>query len=351
MIKKQDIAAPRTVQDMERRYKFGKTFAATMGLAKEASKAAEKAEETVESLDSEAVFNLLTENGTKGGFFIGNGENGTVEGDIYINAAYIKAGILSGDLIKAGVIQSADGGVKIDLNNGYGNLARSQTIWLDGYDADAMPIGITEQLKGFLTEKARKLREAVDNQNGRAQDYTIRVGTLTDEEGYPNFGEVTMQVFRSPAGPIRAGVSFEWWNGNISHMTGEAEDEAEDSNWIWSDMKWITGDFIVEQGTSGIWKYQKWNSGKIELWTESISHTVSYSTISNYLYLSSFTVTVPLVTSVTYANIQETDWHYAQWTTTTRNSTNQIACRYYSANTNGSGKTYTFMAHVIGTWK
>ena len=25
-------------------------------------------------------------------------------------------------------------------------------------------------------------------------------------------------------------------------------------------------DYIVEEGTSGIWTYRKWNSGKVELW-------------------------------------------------------------------------------------
>ena len=350
MIKKQDIAAPRTVQDMERRYKFGKTFAETMGLAKEASKAAKKAEETVKSLDSEAVFNLLTENGTKGGFFIGNGENGTVEGDIYINAAYIKAGILSGDLIKAGVIQSADGGVKIDLNKGVGNMVALQAEWITEWDDETAGFtkDLTVALKEYLTEEVKKLAETLDQDSGKVKNLAIRIGNF-DNSKYPFFADVSLQVFRGQSFVPTAAASFEWWDGKISHMTGM--DEYEDGNWVWSDMKWITGDYVVEQGTTGIWKYQKWNSGKIELWTESISHTVSYSTISNYLYLSSFTVTVPLVTSVTYANIQETDWHYAQWTTTTRNSTNQIACRYYSANTNGSGKTYTFMAHVIGTWK
>lgn len=350
MIKKQDIAAPRTVQDMERRYKFGKTFAETMGLAKEASKAAEKAEETVESLDSEAVFNLLTENGTKGGFFIGNGENGTVEGDIYINAAYIKAGILSGDLIKAGVIQSADGGIKIDMDNGVGNMVAMQAKWITGWEDETASFSkdLMVELKEYLTEEVEKLAETLDEYNGKVKNLAIKFGYFDNGE-YPGFADVSLQVFRHQSYVPTAAASFEWSDGRISHM--EAIDEYEDGNWVWSDMKWITGDYVVEQGTTGIWKYQKWNSGKIELWTESISHTVSYSTISNYLYLSSFTVTVPLATSVTYANIQETDWHYAQWTTTTRNSTNQIVCRYYSANTNGSGKTYTFMAHVIGTWK
>lgn len=308
MIKKQDIAAPRTVQDMERRYKFGKTFAETMGLAKEASKAAEKAEDKVDSLDSEAVFNLLTENGTKGGFFIGNGENGTVEGDIYINAEYIKAGIVAADEMK---------------------LPAAGPYWFDGMDSLLEWIKPVAQSMTPNTQKTYSVS---------VEDSPVYgAGTLTLSRGYngDGFDEVMAELNVDAYRCVITGYS-----------------EGGDGTLYWENWKITSGeDAVIEQGTDGIWKYQKWNSGKIELWTESISHTVSYSTISNYLYLSSFTVTVPLVTSVTYANIQETDWHYAQWTTTTRNSTNQIACRYYSANTNGSGKTYTFMAHVIGTWK
>lgn len=276
-----------------------------------------------------------------------------VADNVEINSANVLnliAGDILADRIKAGVIQSADGGVKIDLNKGYGNLARSQTVWLDGFDAYAMPIGITEQLKDFLTEKARKLREAVDVQNGRAQDYTIRVGTVTDEEGYPNFGEVTMQVFRSPAGPIRAGVSFEWWNGNISHMTGE--DEAEDGNWVWSDMKWITGDFIVEQGTSGIWTYRKWNSGKIELWTNSYQFTVTFTKSSIGVYYATESgIPVPLVKTIEFASGDCTKWHYVNWSSVTCNGGTELGIRYYGLNANGGGNTIPFSFYVIGTWK
>lgn len=262
------------------------------------------------------------------------------DGKIYINAEYMKTGVLA----------SPDGGVKIDLNKGVGNMVALQAEWITEWDDETAGFtkDLTVALKEYLTEEVKKLAETLDQDSGKVKNLAIRIGDFGNSK-YPFFADVSLQVFRGQSFVPTAAASFEWWDGKISHMTGM--DEYEDGNWVWSDMKWITGDYVVEQGTTGIWKYQKWNSGKIELWTESISHTVSYSTISNYLYLSSFTVTVPLVTSVTYANIQETDWHYAQWTTTTRNSTNQIACRYYSANTNGSGKTYTFMAHVIGTWK
>lgn len=205
MIKKQDIAAPRTVQDMERRYKFGKTFAETMGLAKEASKAAEKAEETVENLDSEAVFNLLTENGTKGGFFIGNGENGTTEGDIYINAAYIKAGILSGDLIKAGVIQSADGGVMIDMDNGVSSLARGVSAEFESASWDDV---LLPEIADFILSEADKM---ADN---TIKDLAIRI-----PEGILGAAIVTLYKYTDTNGRLKLYARFMWNDGSISHMS------------------------------------------------------------------------------------------------------------------------------------
>ena len=179
--------------------------------------------------------------------------------------------------------------------------------------------------------------------------YHYGTGTLTIHKG----------VTDDSLGLATASIVYATYGGSdVRHLKAQfVSDDAivdEDTGAWYRNGEWMEerpADYVVAQGTSGIWTYQKWNSGKIELWTESISHTVAFSTISSTLYLSNFTVTVPLVTKVIYANIQETAWHYAQWTTTTRNSTNQIVCRYYSANQNGNGKTYTFMAHVIGTWK
>ena len=50
-------------------------------------------------------------------------------------------------------------------------------------------------------------------------------------------------------------------------------------------------DFVVEQSTSGDWKYRKWNSGKIEAWySETVSTQYSFTTrgsSSAYYYTNS----------------------------------------------------------------
>lgn len=55
-----------------------------------------------ESLNMYGVFNRLTENGTRKGIYIGS------NGELYINATYIKSGTIDANLIGAGVIKSSD---------------------------------------------------------------------------------------------------------------------------------------------------------------------------------------------------------------------------------------------------
>lgn len=116
---KQDRQSARTVTDLTRRYKFGETFAEVMGFATDAQQSAADAEayakqagEAVsnldQSLDQDEIFNRLTNDGEVEGIY-------RKDGQIYINASYIMAGILNADLIKTGVLTSADGTVKIDL--------------------------------------------------------------------------------------------------------------------------------------------------------------------------------------------------------------------------------------------
>lgn len=105
MSAKQDRARARTATDLEYRYNFGKSFAEVLGIATDARDAAESAQQAVGSLDSslnhEEIFNRLTDNGTSQAIY-------REDGNIYINASYIKSGSISSDLIKAGVIRSTD---------------------------------------------------------------------------------------------------------------------------------------------------------------------------------------------------------------------------------------------------
>ena len=93
MNERQDRQGARTPADLERRYKFGQSFAEAMGLAEDAQKEAEDAKalasaaaDAVNSLDQEAIFNLLTDNGKSQGLYRGE------DGQLYINAQYILSG-------------------------------------------------------------------------------------------------------------------------------------------------------------------------------------------------------------------------------------------------------------------
>ena len=121
---KQDRQGARTATDLERRYNFGKKFSEVIGVASDAQRAAEDAKEAAEELDelltSDEIFNRLTNNGALQGLYRGN------DGELYINASYIKSGEFLADLIKAGVIRSKDGnGVVIDLDNGTAEITGS----------------------------------------------------------------------------------------------------------------------------------------------------------------------------------------------------------------------------------
>lgn len=92
---KQDRQGARTVQDVERKYSFGESFAEVYNIATDAKKTAEKAEKTADeaknnpTINHDAVFNALTEDGKCQGLY-----RDPDTGDIYINAAYIKTGKL-----------------------------------------------------------------------------------------------------------------------------------------------------------------------------------------------------------------------------------------------------------------
>lgn len=91
---KQDGYSSRTAVDLERKYNFGKTFAEVYGLLSDAQRAAEEAKKAVDGLTPEEIFNRLTNYGEYQGIYRGD------DGNVYINAEYIKGG-----KIKAGQIE------------------------------------------------------------------------------------------------------------------------------------------------------------------------------------------------------------------------------------------------------
>lgn len=119
MSAKQDRQGARTVPDLERKYKFGESFAEVMGIATDARKAAELAQDAAENpsakLTQDEIFNLLTNNGANQGIYQAE------DGEIYFNASYLKSGIIDAAIVKvvnliAERLQSVKGVQKLDVD-------------------------------------------------------------------------------------------------------------------------------------------------------------------------------------------------------------------------------------------
>lgn len=73
-----------------------------------------------DQVTQEELFNKLTNNGTVQGLFFQGGQ-------IYINAAYLASGTIRADLIKSGILQSADGSFNLNLDTGEFTISNMAT--------------------------------------------------------------------------------------------------------------------------------------------------------------------------------------------------------------------------------
>lgn len=108
-------------------------------------------------------------------------------------------------------------------------------------------------------------------------------------------------------------------------------------------------DYIVEQGTSGIWTYRKWNSGIAECWginSASVTCSVISSpwirgSMNNINFPSSLFNDTPLV-MLTGFN--------AEWVSLASHSKDAISTIYIYTVATGTS-TRSVRIHAIGTWK
>jgi hypothetical protein len=96
---KQDRTGSRTPSDLERKWDFERVKETAEGAAKK--------------LTPVEIFNILTDNGKQQGLYRDK------DGNVYINASYIKSGELLADLIKSGRVTSEDGKAYFDLDLGF----------------------------------------------------------------------------------------------------------------------------------------------------------------------------------------------------------------------------------------
>jgi hypothetical protein len=106
-------------------------------------------------------------------------------------------------------------------------------------------------------------------------------------------------------------------------------------------------DYVVEQGTSGIWTYRKWDSGIAECWG-TYSNTISASTVSNGNYINyPFTfIAIPCTTiGLSAGGADLYDAHIEQGGTTT------TQVRLTMINRHTSSVAMKVNMFVIGRWK
>lgn len=93
---KQDRTYTRTASALEQKYNFGKSFAEVYGLIDGVQKNAEQAVKDLDaSLNPDEIFNRLTNYGKVQGIYRSD------DGDVYVNASYIKSGKLAAEYIDA----------------------------------------------------------------------------------------------------------------------------------------------------------------------------------------------------------------------------------------------------------
>lgn len=111
-------------------------------------------------------------------------------------------------------------------------------------------------------------------------------------------------------------------------------------------------DYVVEQGTSGIWTYRKWNSGIAECWgTISAGSTAMttaegygyYSSLTTYDYPSSFFVSAPTVSTAANMNGALGNFAFNYFGSTGFNG--------YWWSTVSTTKSPALGVHAIGRWK
>lgn len=248
-------------------------------------------------------------------------------GKTVINGSNITTGSINADLITAGTLRADE--VKLPPAGNY---------WLT-----------LDDLLEFIKPVAQSMAPYTQKSYSVSLDEASEAAVLTLSRGYDGDGfdhvvaEVTAGVYRY----VIVGYS-----------------EGEPGTLYWEDWKQVTGeDCVVETdarthgvgattGNGVFWKYRKWASGKIELWTNSHPFTISFTKASvGVYYATESDIPVPLVETIEFASGDCTKWHYVNWASVTCNDGKNLSIRYYGLNANGDGNTIPFSFYVIGTWK
>ncbi len=117
----------------------------------------------------------------------------------------------------------------------------------------------------------------------------------------------------------------------------------------------LIGDYVVEEGTSGIWTYRKWSSGIAECWGTQSQTGSTHQWGSAFYITNELTISAPptgLFTSVTQVltDCRSPDASFFPMHYKTPTPTNLGIIQGIRA-TSATNKTIYYDYHVIGRWK
>lgn len=114
-----------------------------------------------------------------------------------------------------------------------------------------------------------------------------------------------------------------------------------------------TADYVVEQGTSGMWTYRKWNSGVMECWgtySATIAVTTSAGAYGGYrsslITADAFPYTFDSVPTVIGLSMTPSGVYISN----AYDSTTTNACFYLACGSSTSSKTMSVSLYAVGTY-
>lgn len=117
-------------------------------------------------------------------------------------------------------------------------------------------------------------------------------------------------------------------------------------------------DYVVEQGTSGIWTYRKWNSGIVECWGTKTVSSIAVSTAWGNVYYGTASaasgMTYPsglfIAAPIAQINLRAAGGRF--WSTHANDATaTNVGTIYAIAPSSYSSQTIVINIYSIGAWK
>ena len=191
--------------------------------------------------------------------------------------------------------------------------------------------------------------------------YATSAGSATDSSKLPLTGgtisgnlsvtgTLTTPAFSTDSNNYVKTVSWLQVNGS-SDNAAWTDVWVNQNNWLYkrakssfiSDVKGGFTDYVTDQGTSGSWRYRKWNSGKIEAWYESTVSSGTTHTQIGSVYRGTWSLSIP--TAIGFSSVPKliignnNDATHVISINGKASSTTQISGYYFRPNSNSSSIT------------